>query len=574
MPTTRALAFAAIVALTPCTARAGNLVAADGKAFDEYLLYQEAYGFSGAVLVARGDHIALAKGYGFAHRPNNTRFDERTQINIGSLTKAYTATIILRLEQDGLLHTSDKLGDLLPAVPDDKKNITVEQLLTHTAGLAWDSAPKGKQLSREAVLAKIFAANLRSQPGERFAYSNAGYQLLAAIAEVRSGRSFGDLVQQYIAKPARAQRTFVVGSDGGAGILAFGYNEFKELGTWRDWNDGWRSGSGDVISTLIDVWKWHRALRAGVLIKPEAVQRMCTAHVKSDDGGGYGYGWFTKHTDRGDSLVYHGGDNPGYHTELRWYVNRDLTIIVLTNLELYDESGSGLGLHKRIIASALERIDRGETVPLPPRPTAQGASTAYLSEFTKRPPMEGASITWWGGQLRFDADSQDAINRILDLHDNRLDKDNEMVTALLDATARRDSSLVRKTLDRGNADFFLGFAFTEREDMEKRLGKLKSARVCGSKPLPWDDSLVRTFALLTFEKQTIDYQFTWKSGEFYETVSETGAPHALMLPMMLVERDQFVVWDLVGRRGAQLRYGREGGAVKLLDVTPIDRSPR
>jgi len=571
----RALSLAAILAFAlVASARAGNLVAADGKPFDEYLLYQEAYGFSGAVLVARGDHIALAKGYGFAYRPTNHRFDERTQFNVGSLSKAYTATLILRLEQDGVLHTTDKLGELLPGVPDDKKNITVEQLLTHTAGLAWDSAPKGKELTRDDVLAKIFAARLRSQPGERFAYSNAGYQLLAAIAEVKTGRSFGDLVRAYIATPAHAQQTAVVGGVGDAGFPAFGYNEFKELGTWRDWNDGWRSGSGDVLATLIDVWKWHRALRAGNLIKPEAVQRMFAAHVKSDDGGGYGYGWFTQHTERGDSLIYHGGDNPGYHTELRWYVNRDLTIIVLTNLELYDESGSGLGLHKRIIANALERIDRGEKVPLPPRPTAQGASTAYLSGFMKKPPMEGASITWWGGQLRFDADSQDAINRILDLHDKRLDIDNEKVTALLDATARRDSSLVRKTLDKANADFFLGFAFTEREDMEKRLGKFKSTRVCGSKPLPWDDSLVRTFALLTFEKGTIDYQFTWKSGEFYETISETGAPHALMLPMMLVEHDQFVVWDMVGRRGAQLRYWREGGAVKLLDVTPIDLSPR
>jgi len=136
MPRTRALAFAAIVALTPCIARAGNLVAADGKAFDEYLLYQEAYGFSGAVLVARGDHIALAKGYGFADRSRRARFEDRTRMNIGSLTKAYTATIILRLEEEGVLHTTDKLGDLLPGVPNDKKDITVEQLLTHTAGLA------------------------------------------------------------------------------------------------------------------------------------------------------------------------------------------------------------------------------------------------------------------------------------------------------------------------------------------------------------------------------------------------------------------------------------------------------
>jgi CubicO group peptidase (beta-lactamase class C family) len=569
----RVLLSAALLALAlAASAHAGNLVAADGKPFDEYLLYQEAYGFSGAVLVARGDHIALAKGYGFADRARNARFEDRTRINVGSLSKAYTATIILRLEQDGLVHTTDRLGDLLPGVPDDKKNITVEQLLTHTAGLAWDSAPKGKKLTRDDVLAKIFAAKLRSQPGERFAYSNAGYQLLAAIAETKSGRSFDALVQQYIAKPAHAQNTTIVGGTRDTGNVAHGYNEWKDLGTWREWNDGWRSGSGDVLSTLIDVWKWHRALRAGTIIKPEAVKRMFAAHVKSDDGGGYGYGWFTMHTDRGDSLVYHGGDNPGYHTELRWYVNRDLTIIVLTNLELYDESGSGLGLHKRIIARALERIDRGERAPLLQRPTATGANDAYLSEFTKSPPMEGASVDRWGTQLRFNADSQAAIDRIFGLHE-RFASDNQKAQALLEAVAARDSSLVRKTLDKDGAEFFLGFAFAEREEFETRLGKFKSAKVCGSKPLPWDPSLTRTFALLAFEKQTIDYQFTWKNGMFYETISETGAPHALMLPMVPVEHDQFMVWDLVGQRGALLRYGRDNGAVKLLDVMSVDISP-
>jgi CubicO group peptidase (beta-lactamase class C family) len=556
-------------------ARAGGIVTEAGKPFDEYVSRQEAYGFSGAVLVAHGDQILLEKGYGMADRGNHARFDARTRLNIGSLTKAYTATIILRLEQDGMLHTADKLGDVLQGVPPDKREITIQQLLTHTAGLAWDATPKDRKHTRDDVLAIIFASKLRSQPGARFSYSNSGYQLLAAIAEIKTGRSYGDLVEMYIAKPSHAQNTGVVGAEHASSKnVARGYNEWKDLGTWRDWNDGWRSGSGDVVSNLIDVWKWHHALRTGKLVSPALTRGMFTAQVKSDDGGGYGYGWFTTRTERGDSLVYHGGDNPGFHTELRWYPQRDLTIIVLTNLELYDESGSGLGLHKRIIAGALERIDRGEQVPLPPQPIAQGANAAYLTEFTKTPPMEGAVVEMGYPQLRMCADSQDAINRLLGLNDERFADGNEKVRALLDAVAARDSSAVRATLDKNNAAFFLGFAFSERDDMEKRLGKFTSARIGGSKPLPWDDSLVRTFALLTFEKATIDYQFTWKSGEFYETISETGAPHALMLPMMLVDRDQFVVWDLVGRRGAQLRYSREGNEPKLLDVTTINLAPK
>jgi hypothetical protein len=263
--------------------------------------------------------------------------------------------------------------------------------------------------------------------------------------------------------------------------VAHGYNEWKDLGTWRDWQDGWRSGSGDVISSLIDVWKWQRALVTGKLIAPAQTKQMFTAQVKSDENGGYGYGWFTTHTARGDSLIYHGGDNPGYHTECRWYPQRDLTIMVFTDLELYDESGSGLGLHKRIIASALERIDRGETIPLPPPPTQQGANEAYLSEFTATSPMQGVTIETGYPMLRFAADSQAAINRVLGLKDERLDDDNKKVETLLNAVAKKDSVAVRKTLGKG-ADFFLGFAFKERDDMEKQYGKFKSMRLYGTKP--------------------------------------------------------------------------------------------
>jgi hypothetical protein len=189
----------------------------------------------------------------------------------------------------------------------------------------------------------------------------------------------------------------------------------------------------------------------GKLIAPPQVQRMFTAQVRSDDGGGYGYGWFTTHTARGDSLIYHGGDNPGYHTECRWYRERDLTIIVFTNLELYDESGSGLGLHKRIIASALERIDRGETVPLPS--TADGRGRERPLSFRVH---EDAPDGRGGGRERISAAAlvrgqSGSDHRLLGLNDQRLADANEKAKALLDAVAARDSAAVKNTLDKGNA---------------------------------------------------------------------------------------------------------------------------
>ena len=93
------------------------------------------FGFAGTVLLARGDTVLLHRGYGLADP--STQFPETTETlhAIGSLTKAFTAAAILRLEADGQLRTSDPLEAILPGVPEDKAKITLLQLLNHTAGV-------------------------------------------------------------------------------------------------------------------------------------------------------------------------------------------------------------------------------------------------------------------------------------------------------------------------------------------------------------------------------------------------------------------------------------------------------
>jgi CubicO group peptidase (beta-lactamase class C family) len=120
------------------------------------------------------------------------------------LSKAYTATIIMRLEQDGVLHTTDKIGDLLQGVPPDKKEITVQQLLTHTSVWGGTRLPKDPEAhTRDDVLAIIFASRLRSQPGagpSRIPIRDTS--CWRPFAEIKTGRSYRRSVADYVAKPA------------------------------------------------------------------------------------------------------------------------------------------------------------------------------------------------------------------------------------------------------------------------------------------------------------------------------------------------------------------------------------
>ena len=550
---------------------AGSRVSGDrGRVFDAYLARQEAYGFSGAVLVADHGHVLLCKGYGLADRATGIDIDEHTRFNLASLTKPFTATLILRLEQDGVLNRFDAISKYLPDVPDDKRAITIEQLLTHTSGLPWDAVPRGKNLSRDDVRGRILSAKMRSQPGERFAYSNAGYELLGLIAETTTGRSYGDLLREFVFRPAKLKDSSVIADESAGTDFARGYNEWSDLGTWREWHDGWRHGSGDVVSSVEDTYRWHRALREGKIIDAAHVRDMFATHA-GGDGESYGYGWFTQRTADGDSLLAHGGDNKGYHTELRWYVDRDLVVIVLSNVEIYDESGSGLGLHKRIIASALSRLARGDSVPMPPEPAVMKASE--LSRYVGVTLVEGDGgsafeTTWNGEQLTVGADGQVAINRILGFDDPRLDAANRKSETLLHAVAIRDTALVKATLGK-DAGFFLSYAFDERDEEVQRLGAFVSADVLGTKPLPWDDALLRTFVRLRFQKATVDYQYTWNGDSYYESISETGAPHAVIIPLVPVGQDEFVAWDIVARRGSRLRYTPASGGYRLEVVEPL-----
>ncbi len=199
-----------LLALAPPALQAppANGASALPASLDELFSRFEAYGFSGAVLVARHGEILLRKGYGLADRDSGARVSPETVFDVGSITKQLTAAAILRLEMEGKLSTGGPLGRFLPRIAQsvggelpaagirpDLAAITLHQMLSHTAGIDDfhpDQFPSWKEYF-EAFLKRP----LLSPPGTAFSYSNPGYDLLGKVIEAACAPD----------SPARARRS-------------------------------------------------------------------------------------------------------------------------------------------------------------------------------------------------------------------------------------------------------------------------------------------------------------------------------------------------------------------------------
>ena len=161
-----------------------------------------------SVLISKGDKIILKKGYGLADVEHNLAIKPHMTFRLGSLTKQFTAVAILMLEQEGLLKVTDDINLHLPDYPTHGKIITIENLLTHTAGIFNMTAIPGffantsqTEMNTEELLEIFKDLPLDFEPGTKMSYSNSGYVILGAIIEKISNKSYGTFVKERIFAP-------------------------------------------------------------------------------------------------------------------------------------------------------------------------------------------------------------------------------------------------------------------------------------------------------------------------------------------------------------------------------------
>ena len=259
-----------------------------------------ATGFSGVVRVDRGGATLVDAAYGLADRAHGIPMTTATQVGMASGSKTFTAVVVLRLVEDGLLQLSTRarelLGPDLPLIADD---VTVEHLLSHRSGIGdyldedvldADDYPMPISVHRLARTAD-FVPILDGFPtkfaaGTQFSYCNGGYVVLALLAERASGRTYHDLVREEVCAPAGMADTGFLRSDALPGSAALGYVEVD--GEWRTnvfHLPVLATGDGGAYTTSGDIARFWSALLAGRILRPETLTDMRTPRSPADEDG-------------------------------------------------------------------------------------------------------------------------------------------------------------------------------------------------------------------------------------------------------------------------------------------------
>ena len=295
--------------------------------------YVSARQFMGAVLVARGDKILLNRGYGFANLEWSIPDSPSTKFRLGSITKQFTAASILLLEERGKLKTDDPVKQYLPDAPAAWDKVTIFNLLTHTSGIpSFTSFPdyrstEAMPTTSEQLVARFRDKPLNFQPGESWEYSNSGYALLGYLIEKISGNSYKDFVQENLFTPLGMKNS---GYDLNAPIIvrrAEGYSpgpNGPENAGYIDMSIPFSAGA--LYSTTGDLLRWEQGLFGGKVLSPASLKKMTTP-FKNDYACG-----LAVHAANGHSVIEHGGGIEGFNTQLSFYPDDKLIVIVLANL--------------------------------------------------------------------------------------------------------------------------------------------------------------------------------------------------------------------------------------------------
>jgi len=254
---------------------------AAAKAAIERLIAEEgrAERFSGSVLVELGGRELVSASIGLADRAAGIPIRLDTKLNLGSINKIFTRVVIARLAQEGKLRLGDRLGDRWPDYPNPEvsRQVTIDQLVEHRAGLGdifgprYDAAPPGKLLTLRDFLALFVDQPLLFPPGSDQRYSNAGYVVLGLLIERLSGKTYYDVVRDWVYRPAGMTDSDSFRRNEKVANRAIGYTRESASQPWRPNTDslpGRGSSAGGGYSTAPDLLRFVHALLADQLLEP------------------------------------------------------------------------------------------------------------------------------------------------------------------------------------------------------------------------------------------------------------------------------------------------------------------
>ena len=516
---------------------------------DQYFRNLEAFGLSGSLLIAYKDQIVLNKNYGRNDSLMNFAY------SIASIAKVFVSTSILSLEQKGLLKTNDKIAKYLNFIPNDKKNITLHQILTHTSGLGspyWDDK-SNRNLSEEEYILKTLKINLMHQPGSRFAYSNFGYHLLKKVVESITNRTFRQYLKEEFFNSNGIQET-------GLKDVVWKKNQVSEYDDWTMENSdkSFRNPltspdflSNDMIlSTTKDLYTWSQLLfKSNKILNDKSKHKLMTVELNN-----YAYGLEFRKSTKGSTTVYHGGYDSwfGMVTGMYRYVDEDITIIYLGNTHMDKK------LRHRWLFRQIEKILFNQPFVMPK--SANYNTSKSVSQFIGLYEKKGQRLEIKKDEIR---------NKLIIISNNKA-----VIKELIFPSLENENKFNDKNLDfifkqinqtKFNSWKSLYFENSDFDKMKKSFQKRwplhvkTKGKFLGIKVLHRFQSSYKglteneLFTEIIFKKESIYYRiFQNDKGQYY--FQNYAIPNQIELYLSESKNDEFLTWSLLLNSQSTIKF--------------------
>lgn len=335
----RALVLCTVITLViQAGAFAQNTAQTKTAKIDEVMTLANKYRlFNGSVLVAENGKVIYKKGLGLANMEWRIPNTNETKFRLGSITKQFTATLILQLVEQGKIELDRKISDYLPEYRKDiGDKVSIHQLLNHTSGIPSYTGLPGffQDVSRnpykvDAFVKKYASNDLEFEPGSKYSYNNSGYFLLGAIVEKVTGKPYEQVLKEKIFDPLGMKNTGYDHHDTIIENRASGYQKTADGYTNAPYLDmSIPYAAGSMYSTVDDLYLWDQGLYTDRVLSA-ATKELMYKPTLSD----YGYGWVITKTsfDEKIPVITHGGGINGFNTTIVRFPAQKHLIVMLDN---------------------------------------------------------------------------------------------------------------------------------------------------------------------------------------------------------------------------------------------------
>lgn len=510
-------------------------------------------GFDGTVALVSGSDSCVA-ATGLRDRESDAAMTGDTVFAIGSISKSFTAAAVMTLVADGRLSLDDRAGDVVGGLAGPVADATIEQLLTHTSGLVGDAGPDHQPLGRDEAIAAISALPHEFAPGTDFAYTNAGYTLLALVVDEVTGDYRDYMADQVL--PVAGESTeagFWDGEPAARGQRAIGYLDSGPTEVMGDFSGPhWAtSGNGDLAMSTPTLASWTAALFAGDLLPPDAVESISIPRWDHGDGTSETFGWV-----RYDASVLGaagfaaaGGGGDIGHDAIVAFVPEAQTAIAVA-------SSTPEVTAEQLLQAIIDPLVTGEPIPHPATGDSDGTELdqGTIDRVTGTYALDG------GGELAVDAEGDTLV--VTATGDAAVDALFSLPEAV---TAEDVAAHERAVVELITGDDPVGAE--ERDLLDDTVGTIDDVTLHGTIA---DQNELRTYVTVTGSADSLDLWYALTDdGAIAAAEGPTDAPSASFTP----QRDgTFLDADPTGGRGdVVLTFGDDTVTVEHGTITVTAR---